>query len=449
MMREETVRERTVERFEQCERIRAKALEAALETGKSKNEARQIAHEAAQKHWNDWADDMLDKRKALEERGAWAAEKSVITGLEPKNAETRAWMEEAKARFSGCHFLLKRAEGIEEALGDCKKGVETESPPIKWILIERGVSDFRGFIFPGVALFDNVTFSGEALFENTTFSGDASFASANFSGGAVFATATFSGKALFENTTFSGNAVFASTIFSGDTSFDRAIFSKVALFASATFSGDALFNSATFSGAVFATATFSGASASFVGVALFNGATFTKGTSFGDAKFGTEEKQTDASFTDIKVERRFDLTGAYFSKLPSFCQTDFKQAPDLDGVRFPLPAALGGDPTLIPKYRAIRRMAIQGADYESEYKAFKGELRSRRWRIDKWWHPSAWLGVLYDGIADCPQGWRWSPVRHFFPYLSRVGAARALVNLPARRFRRRSFRIRNEGESVR
>jgi hypothetical protein len=46
-------------------------------------------------------------------------------------------------------------------------------------------------------------------------------------------------------------------------------------------------------------------------------------------------------------------------------------------------------------------MAIQGADYESEHKAFKGELRSRRWSIDKWRHPSAWLGVLYDGVADC------------------------------------------------
>ena len=57
-----------------------------------------------------------------------------------------------------------------------------------------------------------------------------------------------------------------------------------------------------------------------------------------------------------------------------------------------------GESELIAKYRAIRRMAIQGADYESEHKAFKGELRSRRWCIDKWWHPSAWLGVLYDGI---------------------------------------------------
>jgi hypothetical protein len=62
---------------------------------------------------------------------------------------------------------------------------------------------------------------------------------------------------------------------------------------------------------------------------------------------------------------------------------------------------VSGDPDLIPKYRALRRMAIQGANYEREQKAFKGELRSRRWCIDKWHHPSAWLGVLYDGIADC------------------------------------------------
>jgi hypothetical protein len=73
-------------------------------------------------------------------------------------------------------------------------------------------------------------------------------------------------------------------------------------------------------------------------------------------------------------------------------------------VKFPYPKAkpfVSGTPELIPKYRALRRMAIQGADYESEHKAFKGELRSRRWCIDKWWHPSAWLGLLYDGVADC------------------------------------------------
>ena len=33
--------------------------------------------------------------------------------------------------------------------------------------------------------------------------------------------------------------------------------------------------------------------------------------------------------------------------------------------------------------------------------AFKGELRSRRWSIDNFWHPGLWLGLFYDGFADC------------------------------------------------
>ncbi len=56
---------------------------------------------------------------------------------------------------------------------------------------------------------------------------------------------------------------------------------------------------------------------------------------------------------------------------------------------------------VLPKYRAIRRMAIQGADYEREQMAFKGELRSRRWTTDKLWHLGPWFGMLYDGFADC------------------------------------------------
>ena len=46
-------------------------------------------------------------------------------------------------------------------------------------------------------------------------------------------------------------------------------------------------------------------------------------------------------------------------------------------------------------------MAIQGADYEREQMAFKGELRSRRWTVDKPWHLGTWFGLLYDGLADC------------------------------------------------
>ena len=53
------------------------------------------------------------------------------------------------------------------------------------------------------------------------------------------------------------------------------------------------------------------------------------------------------------------------------------------------------------KYRALRRMAIQGADYEREQMAYKGELRARRWTVDKWWSIGTWIGLFYDAFADC------------------------------------------------
>jgi hypothetical protein len=60
----------------------------------------------AKRHWNAWAEDMLAKQKALKESGAWTAEE-VWSVLEPKNAETRTWMEETEVRFSRCLFLSR------------------------------------------------------------------------------------------------------------------------------------------------------------------------------------------------------------------------------------------------------------------------------------------------------------------------------------------------------
>ncbi len=464
MTRDEAVRENTVERFLECEAKRAEARAAAQAEGKSDRDARGIAHEAAKAHWNAWAEALNAERKAMEESGAWAAEKDLRGTLQPKNEGTRAWMDKAEANFSRCLFLVKGSEGTKEAAGEEKEELEAGAPPVKSIVIDAADVDMRAFVFPGVASFgsatfsggasfgsatfsggasfgsatfsggasfgsatfsggasfDSATFSGDASFDSATFSGGASFGSATFSGGASFGSATFSGGASFGSATFSGGASFVSATFSGGASFDSATFSGDASFVSATFSGDAWFGSATFSGgasfdsatfsgdAWFGSATFSGdawfVSATFSGGASFGSATFTKSTAFCDAKFGTKEKRQEADFTAIKVERAFDLTGARFSKAPGFSQADFKQAPDLDGVEFPLPSRWPwrfGDPAVLPKYRAIRRMAIQGADYEREQMAFKGELRSRRWTTDKLWHPGLWLGIFYDVFADC------------------------------------------------
>ena len=60
-------RDETVALFLECEAKRAEVRDAALAEGKSEEEARDIAHEAAKEHWNAWAEDMLAKRKALEQ----------------------------------------------------------------------------------------------------------------------------------------------------------------------------------------------------------------------------------------------------------------------------------------------------------------------------------------------------------------------------------------------
>ena len=58
-------RDETIALFLECESKRAVARFAALEQGKSEHEAREIAHEAAKERWNEWAEDMLAKRKAV------------------------------------------------------------------------------------------------------------------------------------------------------------------------------------------------------------------------------------------------------------------------------------------------------------------------------------------------------------------------------------------------
>ncbi len=437
-------RDETVALFLECEAKRRDARAAALAGGKSKEEARDIAHEAAKAHWNAWAGPLLAERKAMEADGRWAAK--IEEGiLEPENEETRTWMEAAKASFSYGRFLVREAEGDKEAAGKEKENERGELP-VQSIHLEEDGADFSGFIFPDYVRFDSATFSGHAQFGSATFSGDAQFGNAIFSRDAGFDSATFSGITWFNGATFSGDTRFDSATFSGDTwfdsatfsgytRFDEAIFSDHAGFDAATFSGDAGFNCATFNGyarfksatfsgdarfdgttfsdhTLFSNATFSGRtwfdsaifcdyarfdSAIFSGYASFHGVFFQNYTSYNEAKFLRE-----AGFTGIKVDRSFQMTGAMFKQVPAFNQADFKQAPDLDNVKFPLPLFWQkGDAELIARYRALRRMAIQGADYEREQMAFKGELRSRRWTMDKWWSIGTWLGLFYDGVADC------------------------------------------------
>jgi uncharacterized protein YjbI with pentapeptide repeats len=393
--------------------------------------------------WNAWAEKRFAERRRLEAEGIWKLHPG--KPVEGENPETQAWLEKAFADFSRSLFPIPDAEEMKQAPAEETQGENTRSS-LKSIKPDAEAIDFSGFVFPddasfesaifsGYARFGSVTFSGEARFENASFSGYASFMSTTFSGYAGFKNATFyspvsfgspipstdgqfkgatfssyasfegaifSGTAWFQGAKFSGDAWFDSTAFSGDALFDGTVFSNTVRFNGATFSDYASFKKAAFSGdAWFERTTFSDAasfrSATFSKAAQFRSATFKNYTSFRQAEF-----REDAILKGIKVERAFNMIGVIFKEVPAFNQADFTQAPDLDDVRFPLPGFWRrGDAKQAARYRAIRRMAIQGADYEREQMAYKGELRARRWTVDKWWSAGTWIGLFYDAFADC------------------------------------------------
>jgi Pentapeptide repeats (9 copies) len=318
--------------------------------------------------WNAWAERMLAERKAMEADGRWAAETAAAGYLASKNAETRSWINAAQADFSRCLFGPHSPLQNRETTGEEKGRDGGAEPPVKSMLIDVGKIDFRSFIFPGNADFLGATFTDRADFGSAAFRRNANFLSASFTGTADFGSAAFTSYADFQSATFTRDAYFGGAIFRG-----------TARFRSAVFLGDASFENATFRAN-----------------AIFDNTAFGHYTTFASARFLKE-----ASLIGLKVERPLNLKGAGFVQVPAFNQADFKQAPHLDDVSFPIPGFFrGGKAELVAQYRAIRRMAIQGADYEREQMAFKGEIRAKRWTENRWYHAGRWFGIFYDAFSD-------------------------------------------------
>jgi uncharacterized protein YjbI with pentapeptide repeats len=307
----------------------------------------------------------------------------------------------------------------------------------------QGKADFEGAQFHGETRFGYAQFYREAGFKSVQFHRDADFVNAQFHWSSDFQGAQFHGEAVFWKTGFHV-AVFTDVQFHGKANFGEAQFRGEASFRSAQFHRDADFGGLTAQFhhyAWFSDVQFHG-KARFLAVrfqrqAKFASANFERSASFQNALFGSKAEPQFADFTAIKADRAFDLTNAQFSKVPAFSQADFKQAPDLDNVSFPArPFWRGGDKDLVPQYRALKRLAVQGHDYEREQMAFKGELRSRRWLIDKWYGPSVWFGMAYDFFADCGRS-IWRPFVTWAALVLVFAAFyfwRSAGNLPCRRF---------------
>ena len=149
----------------------------------------------------------------------------------------------------------------------------------------------------------------------------------------------------------------------------------------------------------------------------------------GYSTFRNASFDNTAVFRGIVVDRVFDLDGARFGVLPDFHAAHFSEAPRLDNLTLPsLKRSLGvglafrllGAGRLLPiirlirkggapllrsadytaHLRALRRLAIQGHDYDNERRFLKEEILARRFMSDKRSDFAFWYGVGYDWLSD-------------------------------------------------
>ena len=376
-------REQSIQLFNKCEAARKEALDA----GKGQDEA----HEAAKTIWNAWANQLLKEKKQFENDGTWEGNKD-------------SWENKAVVTFTQCDFQIVKSEKI--TLGE-NKNIENQEKA-QTIFCKGNIINLSDYIFPDITFFDSATFSDDVLFGSTTFTGDAVFDSTTFTGAAVFKTSvftvntffkgtTFTGDAVFDSTTFTGDAVFNSTTFTGNVGFRASVFTGNTFFKSAKFAGDSIFWGARFSGYV-----------NFDSTIFSVNTTFQNSDFEASSQFNNSHFELDANFTALHSKRAFDLSDIKFKKVPNFHQADFTQAPNLANVEVPIISfwkSIFGklDKEEIPKFRALRRLAIEAHDHERERYFFKGEMRYKRGTEEKWWQfwkPNWWFSLLYDMISD-------------------------------------------------
>jgi hypothetical protein len=348
-------------------------------------------------HWNAWASEVEAKRKLLEAAGIWDGvhvwDRLLQLGRETgENEQTRLWFSLAVADFAGAVFAAP--------------------------------CNFSGFVFPG-----------ESDFTGARFAAMADFQTARFAGSARFDDVEFCDRSWFRYAVFATDAAFRRTRFVGESRFSEAKFLRGAWFNGATFSKPAGFRQAEFAFASFEDAIFLDYAnfgdraqygvakfirARFRGKVWFDQATFANNVWFSDAHFYRGKEPRDLAtnqvltrdlapdFSGLTAERAFALDGAKFDVLPNFIQASFAEAPRLDNFALAKTVEPGGfarsfrrtDANVAARYRALKRLAIQGHDHDRERQFFKGELRSRRNNEDKWWHGAFWFGILYDALSD-------------------------------------------------
>lgn len=215
----------------------------------------------------------------------------------------------------------------------------------------------------------------------------------------------FPGPALFRYAKFCANAYFNDAVFELDADFEDANFKKLASFQGAQFKSSAYFEGATFASyARFRDVT-------FVDDAWFDNASFESYANFRDTKMFGRSK-----FHGARFEGSMSIGDAIFTQVPNFVQAHFEEAPRFDQTRIPPAGSVRegkGRASLSARYRALKRLAIQGNDYENELEFFSDELIARRGVQDfmlpkfdetrhlTWPNPARyWFGRGYELLSD-------------------------------------------------
>lgn len=306
-----------------------------------------------------------------------------------------------KAKFkTPAHFKMTKFQGTTN---------------FKYTTFEKS-ADFTQAKFIGPAHFNNTEFKNHAVFIDTQFSASASFIQAQFSDVATFISAQFQGKAKFMSSRFFGPAYFREVSFHTEVSFHNTIFKNKAIFKETKFTGPAEFNEIEFEDLVDFNA------AHLSGLVNFNKAKFHTWALFRKTLF-----QDSLLFEGASSQGIIDFSDAIFSSfIPDFTLTDYSKPLKLDGAqihnvvhnkpKFDLPSedprpwglkwiSIASNRETTFHYRQIKKIAIEEHDHLLELTAFIGEMKSRRFWIDKPFSLkqgaiSFWLGLCYGGLCN-------------------------------------------------
>lgn len=430
--------------------------------GLSMNEEETIAlWERGKEAWNKWAQEMLSKRSELEKEGEWQLDYKPTGEEHPQNSLTEDWLDRATAIFSTKRFARKFSESTSFS------GYHFPGPAIFCKARFLKTTDFHYSVFEGSVDFSDAKFTQEVSFfssefknhvlfegvrfensvyfahttcENTvdflasTFCGTLACIGCKFDGELSFGLCRFQSRVDLKQTNFREEVDFREVTFDADIDFLNSCFEDYATFKSVEFRKAARFDNTTFKGiADFQESQFKGStdfqSVTFEESGLFGSAIFTKPTRFTDAVF-----QGAASFNSAQIGQAFDLSGAQFYEVPDFRQAHFEEAPLFDNVcitrhNFEYSRANNDlKHEFTAKYRALKRLAIQGHDHKHEVEFFAEELRSKRLMVDKRWR---WDWIL-SGIFQLTSDYGRSILRPFVFWLLVVGLSATTYLLTAK-----------------